>query len=755
MLSRLSRLGLLITLLIVTTSPIQGHPVLQTTDPTIFLPLISTSSGVSLTSDQLIDAALARGEISAETALVYRVYVVFGDSRLPVHLRGDDRTVVDGDIIKAARTQYASLSPAAQAILAPYLIPPIYRGSWEDPASATGVDTAHPSTPLRSAQDDISTALRLSPKDLTCGEVTPDKWEYVDGAYARVWWKQARPGDRAAAEAYRDAIDATIWPRLTQLMGQEPLSDASSSCSGGAGSLDIYLSDTVAYSFEQSHDPGCKETPGYIVMQVGDDNRILAHEFMHAIQDAYDVHSGCVYGPEYAWLCEATATWAMLWLYPDSVLAGQYAEWFFQPNNSPPPLDLKDGTHEYGAYLFFYFLTHYFGNDGLIRTVWENTEWDDGLPAVDHAIPGGFAGVWDTFALYNWNQPPYDYYRRWGGISLSPETYLGRHPAITGPWDDRQFIRSLSSVAVGYHHYTFAGEAPRLVTFFNGFLYRITQEPLELPPLPGLRTLDDGTLQRSFERAPDAEIKGARVQVLFKAEGDSQWTLKDMTELSHLSWCRDATSERLQELVIIFSNSEHDLTYQAGATGGRGAELLVDNVGCYRLTGSARSLYGVSEGDPISIEDLQELSNVVWERTEAFPDIPYPYIAFRTASGNWTRTYTMSGLCSAHATDSASLSQADASSLYQLYGLEGGNNRAYTGEANLARIMSVPVDCGEYGSYVDHPPSFWWFMVDHLTLMNEHPYLANAAGVLDGKGEHFPGEDLPLFTWNFAPQRQD
>ncbi len=103
----------------------------------------------------------------------------------------------------------------------------------------------------------------------------------------------------------------------------------------------------------------------------------------------------------------------------------------------------------------------------------------------------------------------------------------------------------------------------RLVTFFNGFLYRITREPLELPPLPGLRTLDDGTLQRSFERAPDAEIKGARVQVLFEAEGDSRWTLKDMTELSHLSWCQDATSERLQELVIIF-NSEHDLTYQAG-----------------------------------------------------------------------------------------------------------------------------------------------------------------------------------------------
>jgi len=733
--SRLSRLGVFMVLLIIaSSSPTRGSAVPPTATHRVLLPLVSNNHTLPLTSDQLIDAALERGEISEETALVYKVYVVFVDSRLPARFRGDDRTVIDGDTVKAAMEQYASLSPSAQATLAPYLIPPIYEGSWEDPNATADVRVA---------------------ADMTCGDITPDTWQYVDGTYVRVWWKKSRPGDRTAAVAYKNAMETTIWPRLTQLMGQEPLSDLASSCNGGKGTLDIYLDDTVSRSFEASHDNGCKRTPGYIVLKVGSHNRILAHEFMHTIQDAYDVHSGCVYGDEYAWLCEATANWAMLWLYPDATQAGQYAKWFFQPNTDPPPLERKNGTHEYGAFLFFYFLTHYFGNDGLIRLVWENTESYNGLEAVDRSIPGGFAAVWDKFAVYNWDQPPYDYYQKWDGLTLTPMTYLSRNPAVTGPYSDWVFVRSLSHLAVAYHHYTFSGEEPRLVTFFNGFLYKITQEPLETPALPGLRTLEDGTLQLKFDRAPDSETKGAKVQVLFKIEGDSQWKLKDMTDLPYLSWCRDAKDERLEQMVIIYSNSEYSpKTYRAGATGGQSAELLVNNLGCYQLAGNATALYGTNGPDYISIEDLQEVSNVVWQRTASFPDIQYPYIAFRTASGDWSRTYTMSGMCSGQATDSASLSEGDANFLYLLYGLQGGTNRSYTGEGNLARITPFTANCTDSDPLVVDPPSLWWFVVDNLTLANERAYTADASGVLDGKGEHYAGEDRPLLTWHFEPQRE-
>jgi hypothetical protein len=731
--SRLSRLGSVTVILIIATSsllPASAAPTMATHK--VLLPVVANYA-TPLTSEQLIDAALARGEISAETAIVYKVYVVFGDSRLPARFHGDDRTATDGDSVKTAMAQFSSLSPSAQAILAPYLIPPIYEGSWEDPTPATAVRFA---------------------ADLTCKDVTPDTWQYVDGAYCRVWWKKSRPGDRTAAVAYKNAIETTIWPRLTQLMGQEPLSDLSFSCNGGKGTLDIYVDDTVTRSYEQGF--GCEKTAGYIVLRVGADNRTLAHEFMHAIQDAYDVHSGCVYGPEYAWLCEATANWAQYWLYPDAALERQSADRLFQPNTDPPPLERKDGSHEYGAFLFFYFLTHYFSNDGLIRGVWDNTESYNGLEAVDRSIPGGFAAVWDKFAVYNWDQPPYDQYKRWSGLTLTPETYLGRHPAITGPTEEWVLLRRLSHLAVAYHHYTFSGEEPRLVTFFNGFLYKITPEPLKLPTLPGLRTLDDGTVQLKFERAPDSETKGAKVQVLFKIEGDSQWKLKDMTDLPYLSWCRDAKSERLEEMVIIYSNSEYSpKTYRAGSTDGQISKLLVSDVGCYQYIGNATALYGDSEPGYVSIEDVQQVSNVVWERTAAYPDIPYPYIAFRAVSGHWARTYTMTGMCSGQATDSDSLSQEDANFLYLLYGLQGGTDRSYTGEGNLARITPFTANCTDGDPLVVDPPSLWWFVVDNLTLLNERAYKADASGVLEGKGEHYTGEEWPLFDWHFAPQREN
>src|SRR5690349_2912673 len=50
---------------------------------TTYVPLVATFP----TSDALIDAALQRGELTAETALIYHVYVLFGDRRLPAQYK--------------------------------------------------------------------------------------------------------------------------------------------------------------------------------------------------------------------------------------------------------------------------------------------------------------------------------------------------------------------------------------------------------------------------------------------------------------------------------------------------------------------------------------------------------------------------------------------------------------------------------------------------------------------------------------------
>ena len=75
------------------TPPVAGLPTSSTADTvtsqgefSVYLPLVTHT--IPPTSFQLIDQALARGEITAETALIYKVFAAFGDDRLPSPYRG-------------------------------------------------------------------------------------------------------------------------------------------------------------------------------------------------------------------------------------------------------------------------------------------------------------------------------------------------------------------------------------------------------------------------------------------------------------------------------------------------------------------------------------------------------------------------------------------------------------------------------------------------------------------------------------------
>ena len=95
----------------------------------LFLPMMAapgSADGGGQTSAALIDAALARGEIDAETALVYKVFASFGDARLPAKYRGDGDEL-DAILLREAVSRYDTLSGQAQALLAPFFQPPIIR----------------------------------------------------------------------------------------------------------------------------------------------------------------------------------------------------------------------------------------------------------------------------------------------------------------------------------------------------------------------------------------------------------------------------------------------------------------------------------------------------------------------------------------------------------------------------------------------------------------------------------------------------
>ncbi len=135
----------IVTLLV---SPASAGPRQALPDPDVltpekqYLPMVARA-GPPPTSIDLIDEALKNGKLDEVTALVYKVYAVFGDPRLPAEFRGANKAIRSGtEIMSEAQGRYDTLPAATQALLLPFLIPPYYAGSWDDQQPAEGAAVA-------------------------------------------------------------------------------------------------------------------------------------------------------------------------------------------------------------------------------------------------------------------------------------------------------------------------------------------------------------------------------------------------------------------------------------------------------------------------------------------------------------------------------------------------------------------------------------------------------------------------------------
>ena len=715
----------------------------------VYLPLVMRYGSLSLslpTSDQLIDAALANGAIDSETALIYKVFAAFSDSRLPVQFQGDDHLLPDSHIVAQVQSQYGALTDATRTILNPFLIPPVYLGSWVEPngaAAAGGPDEVVP---------------------LPCSTLSQD-WTYKDGADVRVWWHKNRPADETAADGYIAAMEGTIWPKLVGLLGRQPKSDAAIQCNGGsgpddpsAGKMDIFLEPKVARSMAPANnDPGCRKTSAYIVLNPTVSDGILAHEFMHVLQWGYETRDSCMYPGEYAWLAEATASWAQDYTYPTTNEEHYLVDWFFL-DSSLPPLEFKNDAHEYGTYIFFLYLTRKEGDNDVVQRAWALTESNDSLEAVNEAISGGFEAVWSDFANHNWNASPYDYYRQWDGQTARAKAYLGKDQ-ISGPglWPMTSTVPHLGLL---YKHYTFSGESARLITFLNGLTYKLGQEGID--EQVGVTTVADGSQVFTFTDLTEPP-PGVKVQALFRIEGDDGWQLEDWTGRPHVSFCRDAASERLAELVIIMSNSEYFPRTDSAAPEGLPSQLQVSDMGCWKFTGSATArMWGTGEGG--TYDDSQTVQNAVFERlpNEVHPDIPYPYLSFWVTGGNWRREFsivTVDG-CTANVTHQWALGSGyGLDYLWTLPGVISGNSKGrYLGYANTDDPLVYVAQCPDGSSGPSPYPvmSDTWFNPSVLGEVLEKTYTVGALGELKGDDKYpIADEDAEVrYTWDLMPQRE-
>ena len=246
--------------------------------------------------------------------------------------------------------------------------------------------------------------------------------------------------------------------------------------------------------------------------------------------------------------------------------------------------------------------------------------------------------------------------------------------------------------------------------FYNGFTFRLdwrdTSDPLDAS---SGRTM-------AWTPLPPEQIKGARVQALIKIAGRAEWEpVQDWTNEPYKFFCRDQADQRLEELVIIFSNSEYQDRDWTLLPHGVAPYLWVTDIGCWRWQGNAGAS-GTLEFFAASVVTSRDAHDVVWEREPLQPtpnpdgSLSLPYLSFKPLSG--ALTYLQTGEwypgCSASASATVPLTAERGELLLYNFMAAGPAYRSYYGTSNVgpvpAGICTDPSAVGEGGPWFNMNP---------------------------------------------------
>ena len=622
-------------------------------------------------TQDLIDQAVAAGTLDPETGLVYKAFALFGDARLPAPYRGNDGVKGDSLELDEIRAAAPTMSPANQALVQPFLVPPAYQGSWATQPASAGVRVLDAPPP--------------------CSLLGPD-WSWLESprGFVRVWFRSDLPGDAAMAQTVIDAVEGTIWSKFIGLMvGHAPLADDMESCNGGSGTLDMYLTElppkyagmTCAYR------PGGAPTPAYILLQRDADLATVAHELFHAFQDSYQRLANLT-DQRYQWWSEASAEWSEDFVYHAvSGVDQRHADAHAFLNEPEQPLDLVNTTtnRHYGAYLVPFYVYNKTGSAAFVAQSWANCASKPALEALDAALPGGFAAIWPEVALHDWNNKPVDQYFKWDQLVFQARPSGGAVVSVDtgGSLDaELQLKVDLPRLSATYKSFTFPDPTVRSIAFWNGASYDL--EKLSVPvvgPFWNPKT------------ASDSARKGVKVQALVKITG-SDWTIEDWTDRPYVEYCRDLTAERLEYLVLIISNSEYSDRNRRVTPPGLAPVFWASRMGCWKWKGTATYTLSGPTGTQTDTAD------VTWTRLPAQPDPPRV-----TYQGTGSVTVAMSGGCSGGGTVPIA-NPVTSLDTYNFTPADSASRGSYKGQG--IEISMVGITCqGNPGATVVGP----WFQI--------------------------------------------
>jgi hypothetical protein len=653
------------------------------------------------TTFELIDGAVVKGEITDETALLYKVYAYFGDARLPTAYVGDPPS---GDrehgILTDVIARWSTLSAATRQALDPFLLPPIY-----------------PESPFARG------AASRSPQQ--AGSILAD-WSRMDTLRASVWYRAADAGAATAASNLFAEIE-NVWTTEESLMGRGPKSDGGLDHNGGDDKLDIYVlpsfrtpdptdkPDGMVVPYKDTldllpGDPPNIERGAYILIRSSAASThegardVLAHEFFHAIALNQKNTDGVVAS---RWLNEATATWMEDYVYPTQIrnfehaAGGRYFTDGYRVKFDEPP----DGG--YADYLFFFYLARKF-SPNLNRDIWNNLVGNSSLQAIDAAIPGGFKERWPEFAMYCWDHPGVDKFAQWDSISSglvdgSAEPYLA---FSSGNGDGTSLP---------------GGVVPHLAmryAFIEVLSDDVKRLEIQTPPVAG----------GAANAKTSAWIKLA----------DGTTRVEDWTSKTRVVFCRDKATENVTGLMLLRTNSSRTLP----AVWGDG-KVIADTVGCGGFRGTVHSIQRLSKNGVTA--------NQIMDATARF--LPHPLLTDYYYLAELTLRYSSSAYDSN--TGCSLIVEPVTERLTLRYGDDGISQividkttqpPGYSAAGNDGFMVTARAQCnGQSGGDIQTGGGGeWWRAPEGL-------FHVNSDGTLSGSHTFTDPDGNAQWTWSFAP----
>ncbi|MCC7441558.1 MAG: hypothetical protein IT285_07995 [Bdellovibrionales bacterium] len=545
-------------------------------------------------TDSKIQSALSEGKITPEEGWRYRLAARFNPAALPEEYRPDANSPQDelgsqsgGDrFLNTLIGALPTLSNAAQKEFVGYLIPPSYVGS------AHGMGR---SLPKAAAQKEERDEIIPTP-------IPQEGWTHTETTELKIWWQADHPDDEFVARRLI-GVFPTIKNKLDALMGKTMISDAGvhrfrapdgthmAWGDGGNGKLDIYVGHIqgATQALTVPYLPGCSEVASFMLFDRTQGSTIrkaeagLAHEYMHVLQNTFTRGHAC---DSYNRVDEGTANFAIQYVFPQNDYEKEYDTFFKGPHTSL-------ASYDYHTWPFYLFMERTLGSSS-IRDIFENNALLDGIESVNQALPGGFAKQFPLYTIREWNQTEVeDDFRDWDGLDWKPQKM----------WEVNVPTERISVQADArgvFKREEEMGGQKALEPLSRRYFHFVFDDPT-------IRSVDVAAV-------PGYDPTGKlRLKVLIKRVG-REFEAEDWSEKEEATeFCRDVQDEKIEEMVLIFSNVAFPEQGGSGAPKVQtGFELSATRFGCKTWRGEFRSTWEYS--GPSGQDSMSTSAEVTFER---------------------------------------------------------------------------------------------------------------------------------------------